>query len=114
MVYYRVTGDTESPLGPDRLTDEDGSDIDITGATVELHVWPRGDKSTSFISDDTNGNVTITSANPAKVEYDFQSGDLDDSGHYHYEWEVQYAGGGTETWPGDESYGLLIVREEGD
>lgn len=113
MTYYRVTGDTESPLGPDRLTDEDGATVDLSGATVALHVWSATDGST-LISDDTSGNVSITDAANGEVEYEFQSGDLDTAGQYHYEWEVTFSDGGIETWPSrDGDYGVLVVRPEG-
>ena len=109
MVYYRKEGDTASPI-EDKLTDETEGDIPITGATVEITIWPRGED-TATVSDDTTGNVFIDGPNTGEVRYEFQPGDLDTPGVYLYEWTVTYQGGGVETWPSHEAGATLIVTD---
>lgn len=109
MTIYRKEGDTASPI-EDRLTDEDGSDIPLVGATVAITVWKRG-ADTATISDDTTGNVHVDDEELGHVRYEFQPGDLDEPGAHLYEWEVTYQSGETETWPNHKLGEDLVVTD---
>lgn len=114
MTYFRRVGDTESPI-EDRLTDEDESVIDLTGATVEFTMWEQGKSDAPVVTEDTTGvdpPVSITDpATEGLVAYDFQSGDLSTAGSYRYKWKVTFADGGTETWPSHTDGAPLKVLE---
>jgi len=105
--YRRVVGDTESSI-EDQLTG-DGTVISIEDFNaVEIHIEkPDG----TVLTDDTTGAVTVENSTEGKVRYDFQSGDLDQTGRYRYEWEVTFGDGGVLTFPGD-SMAKIFVRDE--
>lgn len=55
--------------------------------------------------------MAIVYTYPTAVQYQFQDGDLDQSGRYRYEWEVTFGDGGVLTFPGD-GVATIWVREE--
>lgn len=105
--YRRVVGDTESDIEDQLLAD--GHAEDISGfQSVELHLEKPDD--TVLTAADT-GAVTVEDSPTGIVSYQFQPGDLDQTGRYRYEWEVTYGDGEVMTFPGD-GMGKLWVREE--
>jgi hypothetical protein len=105
--YRRVVGDTESDLEDQLLAD--ASNVDLTNfQEVEIHL---GKPDGTTVTDDTTGNVSVQDVSNGVVQYQFQSGDLDQQGRYRYEWEVTFGDGGVLSFPGDE-LATIWVREE--
>jgi hypothetical protein len=105
--YRRVVGDTESNIEDQLLAD--ASNVDLSNfQEVELHLEkPDG----TTLTDDTTGAVSVQDVSNGVVQYQFQSGDLDQTGRYRYEWEVTFGDGGVLTFPGDE-LATIYVRDE--
>lgn len=103
--FFIKSGDT-SPALAATLTDSDGNAIDITGASVDFHMSPRGGDGTKV-----DAQATITDASNGKVEYRWSQSDTDTPGTYRGEFEVTYSGGDVETFPNDE-YITISVTEE--
>ena len=104
--YRRVVGDTGPPIEDTLMSDE--TPDDITGADVSIHITkPDGETITA----DATGGVDIVDPDGGQVNYDFQSGDLDQQGRYLYEWEVTFANGETQSYP-SESERAIWVRDE--
>lgn len=110
MTIYRVENDTESPI-EDTLTDDVGKSVNISGFNdVEIHIVKPDE---TVITDNTAGNVVVDDAENGHVSYDFQGGDLDQTGQYEYEWEVTFSDGGNETFPGRGSEYIVVRPERG-
>jgi len=89
--YKFVRGDTLPQLGV-TLTRDDGTVVDLTGMTVNLHVRAQGAPSVSFTK-----VATITDATGGEFVVAWNSGDLDlDAGIYEAEIEL-VNGGDVET-----------------
>lgn len=89
--YKFVRGDTLPQLGV-TLTRDDGTVVDLTGTTVNLHVKAQGAPSVSFTK-----VATITDATGGAFVVAWNSGDLDlAAGIYEAEIEL-IRGGDTET-----------------
>lgn len=104
--YRRVVGDTGPPIRDTLVADDDP--VDVTGASVEIHITKPDD---SEVSDDTDGNVAIEDAGGGQLRYEFQTGDLDQEGRYLYEWEVTFADDTIQTYPSNDERAIW-VREE--
>lgn len=105
--YRRVVGDTQSDIEDQLLAD--GSTVDLAYIqTAAIHIEkPDG----TIITDDTAGAVSVPDATNGVVQYEFQSGDLDQSGRYRYEWEITFEDGGILSFPGDD-FATIWVRDE--
>lgn len=105
--YRRVVGDTESDIEDQLVADQ--TNVALTDfQEVEIHIEkPDG----TSLTDDTTGAVSVQDVANGVVQYQFQSGDLDQSGRYRYEWEVTFGDGGVLTFPGDD-YATIWVRDE--
>jgi len=79
--------------------------VDLTGATVKLHM-----KSIDGILK-INSAMTITSAIGGTVQYDWQTGDTDTVGTYLVEFQVTYSDGAIETFPNSGNSIVSVVRE---
>lgn len=73
-----------------------GAAADITGSTVRFQMW-RPDMPNFRV----DAPATIVSANPARVRYDWASGDTDDDGIWRAQWEETTAGGLKRYYPSD-------------
>lgn len=105
--YRRVVGDTESDIEDQLLADSANVDLtNLLGVSIHI-VKPDG----TTITDDRNGAVSVQDVSNGVVQYEFQSGDLDQSGRYRYEWEVTFGDGGVLTFPGDD-WATIWVRDE--
>lgn len=104
MAFYIKQNDT-SPTLRASLTDYNGNSINITGATVMLHMI------------DLSGTVkvntacTINDASGGIVDYEWVAGDTDTVGTYKAEWEVTYADSTVETFP-NNGHETIVVTEE--
>lgn len=107
MTTYRKEGDTGPPLG-DQLIDDKGNKVPINKhQDIELEV--KDLSGNVVIADDESGNVESIDSSEGKVRYNFQSGDLDTTGTFIYEWVVTFDNGEEETFPNRTEGEVLIV-----
>jgi len=85
------------------LKDRAGVVVDLTGAGVDfIMALPN-------TTPKVNAAATITDATGGEVSYTSLTGDLDTVGTYFVEWEVTFAGGEIQRFPGD-GYNVIAVR----
>ena len=104
MAFSIKQNDT-SPSLQAILKDALQNPIDLTGATVKLHM--KSVDGTLKI----NSTMTVTSAIGGTVQYDWQTGDTDSVGTYLVEFQVTYADGAIETFPNSGNNIVSVVRE---
>ncbi len=107
--FYMKQNDTEPALQVD-LTDAEDDAVILTGATIKffMRIEPQ---STVKI----NGSAaTVIDADAGRVQYQWASaGDTDDQDDFEAEFEVTYAGGGIQTFPGRNYILVHIVDDIG-
>lgn len=104
----RKQNDTGPPISDTLKTD--GSADDLSGATVKFTLWKSDG---TGIVDKNTANTSVEDAANGKVKYTLQSSDLESSGLYYYEWEVEYSNGEIRTYPNTEEGVRLVVVPEG-
>jgi hypothetical protein len=87
MAFTVRQGDLE-PAITSTLEDDDGGPVDLTDATVWLHLY----------NSDTNdeqlyAETTVAGASAGEVRYDWQPSDTDTVGQFNAAWEVVYPDG---------------------
>lgn len=97
-------GDTYPSLRV-KLMDE-GYPFNLTGYTVTISI-KRTDSDSAMVDEAT---ATIESENRGIVEYDWQSGDTDDSGTYLAEFVADDGSGDTVTFP-NNSYARVYIED---
>ena len=102
---FRIKQNDTSPSLEATLSDANLVPVDITSATVMLHMKAVGG---SVVLDE---QMTITSDLGGVVQYDWQAGDTATVGTYYVEFEVTYADASVETFPNTGSLPLIITRE---
>jgi hypothetical protein len=103
MAFTIKKGDT-SPSIQSILKDSAGVAVNITGATVKLHMKAVG--SSSLKVDQT---MTIVDASGGIVKYDWSSSDTDTVGTYYVEFEVTKADSSVETFPNNGNAVVVIT-----
>jgi 5-hydroxyisourate hydrolase-like protein (transthyretin family) len=104
MAFYIKQNDT-SPSVTATLTDANNVAVNISGATVKMHM------------EDVEGNLkvnatmTVTDGVNGVVQYDWVTGDTDTAGTYYVEFQVTYNDGGVETFPNSNKE-VIIIRPE--
>lgn len=94
------------------LTDDDGDEIDLSGATVKLRMSNAIGESP--VVDDTC--IVEPNAQTGHVVYQWRSGDTDTAGHFKAEFLVDYSGGtGTgfevdERFPSDDYLSFRVME----
>lgn len=88
------------------LMEEDGSDIDLTGATVRFHMTPYGSS-----TEKVDTTASILNAEKGIVQYTWIAGDTDTTGWYRAEFEVTYGTGEVESFPNSQDLVIQIVDE---
>lgn len=83
----------------------DGSQVDLSGASVQLHLQ---DDSGTVVLDTA---MTITNASTGAVEYQWQAADTATAGKFQAECEVTYSDGAIETFPLDGSLDIVITED---
>lgn len=83
---------------------QDGSPIDLTGATVRLKLRKQGATSNVF-----SRTCTIADAVAGRCYYDWQSGDLANKGSYRGEIEITFSDGKVQTC---EDLLKFLIRDE--
>jgi hypothetical protein len=110
MPTYTVKRGDTAPVVTDTLLDGNGAAVSLTGAAVKFHMstWDRVTVVTNASATGPNGGaLDIT----GRVQYAWASGDVAAAGVYKAEWEVTFAGGKIETWPGD-SYAVVNIPSD--
>jgi hypothetical protein len=104
MAFTIKQNDT-SPSIQANLADSNSNPIDLSGASVILHMSSVSGvskvASTMIISDAANG----------VVQYDWVTGDTDTVGIYYVEFQVTYDNGAIETFPNNGNIAVSVVRE---
>ena len=107
MAFYIKQNDT-SPSLQATLTDASGTAINLTGASVRLHM-----KAVGAFTLKVDEAMTISDATGGVVVYDWQGGDTDTFGTYNIEFEVTYSDSSVETFPNSGSETVIISKELG-
>lgn len=102
---FRIKQNDTSPSLEATLSDANLVPVNITSATVMLHMKALGG---SVVLDE---QMTITDAVGGVVQYDWQAGDTSTVGTYYVEFEVTYSDASVETFPNTGSLPLVITRE---
>ena len=102
---FRIKQNDTSPSLEATLSDANLVPVNITAATVMLHMKAIGG---DVVLDE---QMTITDAEGGVVQYDWQAGDTATVGTYYVEFEVTYSDGSIETFPNTGSLPLVITRE---
>lgn len=96
--FYITEGDTTDPLEV-TLKSDDGTAIDLTGATVRFEMVPVGGDSLTF-----SATATIDDATAGEVTYEWADGDTDDAGYYNGRFVVDYSGDTGSNFDADQSF----------
>ena len=102
---FNIKQNDTSPSLQAALKDAQLVPVDITAATVKLHM-----KSLDGVVK-INETMTITDALNGVVQYDWQAGDTDTVGTYYVEFQVTYADASVETFPNNGNLVVSVVRE---
>jgi len=103
-VHHIKQSDTK-PQIQDTLQDDDGTVIDLTGATVTI------------TAEDSSGTVKIDAQSGTHNDtggvatYAITASDTDTAGEFTYEWEITFADGSVQTVP-TIGTNLLVVHGE--
>ena len=106
MARHEIKQNDTRPYWPVTLTFDDGTNPDLTGATVRFHAR---DKSDGVVKIDAA--VTITGAASGQCEWRPEAADTDVPGRYDCEWEVTFADATIQTFPTRGYDRLKIVGE---
>lgn len=96
QVHYRTKGDTLTPIAAKlEQTDENGvlQPVNLNGGFVPKFRMVDDNGVTKVA--ETEDNVTVTDAANGKVQYDFQTADVNTAGTF-WAWFAVYDSGGTE------------------
>lgn len=104
MAFYIRQNDT-SPALSATLTDYDDNPINLTGASVKIHV-----KDLSGVSK-VNASCVVTNAPEGLVSYAWNSSDTDTPGTYYLEFEVTYSDTSIETFPNKGNLSIVVTKE---
>lgn len=99
-----VAGDT----GPDRnftIKREDGTVVDVTGATVLFKIK----ENEAGITNADHQECSIVDGPAGKVSYEFEEGDIPNEGVYYCDLEITFADGEIETAP---DYVIINARAQ--
>ena len=105
MTFYIKRNDT-SPSMLATLQDASGNEIDLTAASIRLHLKPIGSSAVTV-----DAPATIVTALDGLVRYDWQAADTAESGSYQAEFEVTYADTTVETFPNDGYIRVEIISD---
>lgn len=86
------------------LEDANGNPIDLTGASVALHL--KGATVAATVT-----GTAQTTATTGQVRYDWQAADTATAGYFWGEWQVTYSNGQTETFPNGGNFLVQITSE---
>lgn len=95
------------PLVTEQLRDGEGRPVDLTGALAVRFIYRIASKASPAVVRD----ATVVSAVLGLVRYEWQVGDVTTAGRYNAEWEVTFASGKPQTFPGDGFAELWIPED---
>lgn len=101
---FVVKKDDTAPSIVTSLADDEGIDINITGATVRFHMVAYGSSTTKV-----DAAATIVNADRGVVQYTWGSSDTDTVGWYRGEFEVTYSSGEVEHFPNSRDLVIRVV-----
>lgn len=104
MAFSIKQNDT-SPSLQAALKDAALTPINLTGATVRLHM--KSVDGTLKIDQP----MTVVTPLQGIIQYDWQTGDTDTVGTYYVEFEVTYSDASVETFPNNGNKTISVVRE---
>ena len=97
-IFYLKQNDTKPSLSAN-LT-QDGSVVDLTGASVKFHMGSIVD-----------ADAVIASAVTGSVRYDWDAADTEEAGRYPAEFQVTFSDEGIETFPNKDTLTIVIKPE---
>lgn len=103
MSFTIKQNDTSPSIGAS-LKGSDLLPIDLSGATVKIHINSLG----GVVK--VNQTMTIISPETGVVQYDWQSGDTDTVGTYYVEFQVTYVDNSVETFPNDSNLVMSVIK----
>ena len=110
ITVNRMIGDTLTPLGA-QLQQRDVSgtlaDLDVTSMTVKFQMVSEA---SAVKVAETDSNVSAVTAAEGKVQYDFQTTDVDTAGTF-FAWFTAYSLTEKDTFPADGRTYKIIFRD---
>lgn len=104
MADFDIKRNDTQPFPRAVLGYDDGSEANLSAATSVKFIM-RACKTGAL---KVSAPATIVDAAGGVVEYQWETGDTDTAGKYDYEWEVTWATGRIQTFPG-EGYGVINI-----
>jgi len=102
---FVIRQDDTAPRMIGDLVDGQGTPVDVTGATVHLHLHGL------TVEGDMDLTAAVDEETPGRVYHDWVAGDTDVAGIYAGEWQVTYTNAQIETFP-NAGWFLVEVREQ--
>jgi len=105
MGTYYIKEDDRSPSLQATLKNPDGRSVKLGDANVNIRVAKaRGGENI------VNSDADKVNASEGIVGYTFSDGETSEDGRYRVEFEVDYVGGATETFPNKGYHTLMVGR----
>jgi len=104
MAFTIKRGDT-SPSIKTFLKDSAGAAVDLTGATVRIHMKAVGASALKV-----DEEMTVVNAASGIVFYSWSSSDTDTAGTYYVEFQVTKADNSVETFPNNGNAVIVITN----
>lgn len=98
---FPIKRNDTSPAIGQQLLYGNGAVVDLTGATVRLHIARRGVSIVDAVA-------SIDDAINGMVSYQWQAADTAVDGLYMQEWQVTFQSGAVETFPNGDSNVVVI------
>jgi hypothetical protein len=104
--FYIKQNDTR-PAITANLTDANDAAVNLTGATVafSMRVDPGGSVKVNASS------ASVTNAEAGQVSYSWTSGNTDTAADYEAEFQVTFAGGAVQTFPGRNWIAVHVIDD---
>ena len=105
--HFYIKKDDTRPAIIANLTDANDAAVNLTGASVKfnMRVDPAGSIKINL------GTAIIENAEAGQVSYPWTSANTDTADDYEAEFEVSFAGGGVQTFPGRNWIAVHVVDD---
>ena len=104
--FYLKRGDTSNDLQV-TLTDDDGTAVDVTGATIVFNMKHVNSNTLKV----NRGAVTLVTPASGIVKYVWSAANVNVAGKYRGEFEVTYANAKVQTFPNDSEL-MIEIRDD--